>query len=339
MTVKTSPESDVTSHDWVADYMALSEEAGLVPLAAGTQVELRGEDRVTFLNRMCTQKVDSLTAGQGCEAFLTNARGRIVAYALVFAGAESLILHSARGQAEKLLTHLDYYLIREKVELHDRSMAWSELLLAGPKAEELLGRLVDVDLPREYLAHVAADLAGNRVSIRRLQMAGPATLLLSSDAKGGAEVSQYLQDAGARLCGSQVAEALRIEAGRPEYGRDISEENFPQEVARDERTISHDKGCYLGQETVARIDSRGHVNQFLTGLRFEMAKEVAVGTEVTSEGQVVGYVTSATFSPRLSSALALGYLRRGHHQPGSRLESAAGPVEVVSLPLTSPRPK
>lgn len=335
MTVKTPVGSDVASQDWVADYVTLNDAAGLTSLDVPTQVELRGTDRAIFLNRMCTNKVDNLAPGQGREAFLINARGRILAYVLVFAGRESLVLHSAPGQAAKLLTHLDYYRIREMVELYDQSTAWAELLLAGPKAEELLGRLVDVELPREYLTHTDADLAGNRVSIRRLQLAGPPTLLLSSDAEIIGEISQRLQDAGARLCGAQVAEALRIEAGRPEYGRDIGEDNFPQEVARDDLTIARDKGCYLGQETVARIASYGHVNQILTGLRFEMVKEIAVGTEVTSNGQVVGHVTSAAFSPRLSSALALGYLRRGHHQPGSRLESAAGPVEVVSLPLTS----
>jgi folate-binding protein YgfZ len=129
-----------------------------------------------------------------------------------------------------------------------------------------------------------------------------------------------------------AVEALRIEAGWPEYGRDIGEDNFPQEVGRDQQAISFTKGCYVGQETVARIASHGHVNQTLVGLRFATSQAVPPGEQLISAGQPAGHVTSATFSPRYQSALALGYVRRAFNQPGSRLESSKGEVEVVELP-------
>lgn len=333
MTARISIASVRNSIPWLQDYAALAEEVGIVPLGPQSQVELRGSDRATFLNRMCTNKIDSLSPGQGCEAFLTNPKGRVVAYVFVWAGPESLVLHSAAGQAEKILTHLDYFLIREKVELHDRSQAWTEWLVAGPRSEQLLGSIFHIELPQEYLSHADAELAGSPVSVRRLQWDEPPMFLLSSNTEAAQGIAQRLCDAGARRCDQRAAEALRIESGWPEYGRDISEENFPQEVARDDWAISYNKGCYVGQETVARIASRGHVNRLLVGLRFETTDAVPAGTEVTAGGQSVGNVTSAIFSPRLGSALALGYVRRGHDQPGNRLESSAGPVEVVSLPV------
>ena len=332
MTVRTSIGSKVNSNRWLQEYTTLTEGVGFVSIKGAAQIELRGVDRATFLNRMCTNKVDTLSPGRGCEGFLTNPKGRAVAYVLVFAGPESLVLHSAPGQAEKIFTHLDYFLIREKVELHDQSTAWSELLVAGRESERLLGSITGAAPPCEYLAHLEIELASGWVSIRRLQLDGPPVFLLSCETHAVRDITQRLRDAGAQASGEPAAEILRIEAGRPEYGRDISEENFPQEVARDDWAISYNKGCYVGQETIARIASHGHVNRLLVGLRFETAQVVAAGTQVITADQPVGHVTSATFSPRLGSTLALGYVRRGHHQPGSRLGSSLGPVEVVALP-------
>jgi folate-binding protein YgfZ len=125
----------------------------------------------------------------------------------------------------------------------------------------------------------------------------------------------------------------RLEAGFPWYGQDISEENLAPEVGRDPQAISYVKGCYLGQETIARIDALGHVNRMLVGVGFETADAPSPGTELFCDGKGVGRVTSAAFSPKLQAALALAYVRRGHHEPGSQLSSAIGRVGVVRLPL------
>ena len=116
-----------------------------------------------------------------------------------------------------------------------------------------------------------------------------------------------------RPCGRVAFEPFRIECGWPEYGRDISPENLPQEVGRTDRSISFTKGCYLGQETVARIASRGHVNRTLAGLKFACSEVPPVTTELTAEGQSIGRVTSVAHSPRFGSAIALGYVRRRPH--------------------------
>jgi folate-binding protein YgfZ len=146
-------------------------------------------------------------------------------------------------------------------------------------------------------------------------------------------LSAALSAAGARAVPAASLEILRIEAGFPVFGRDISEQNLPQEVNRDDRAISFTKGCYLGQETVARIDALGHVNRLLCGLRFAERTVPPIGLQLEQTGQAVGRVTSAAWSPRLGAAIALGYLRRGAHEPGAKLGSSAGEATVEALPF------
>jgi folate-binding protein YgfZ len=140
-----------------------------------------------------------------------------------------------------------------------------------------------------------------------------------------------LAEQGVKSCDLAALDASRIEAGYPIDGVDVTDKNLAQEVNRIERTISFKKGCYLGQETVARLDALGHVNKTLVGLTFAAAGPDGVptpDTELTAAGQTVGQVTSAAYSPRLEAAVALAYVKQGQNTPGTRLESAVGPAVV-----------
>ncbi len=134
-----------------------------------------------------------------------------------------------------------------------------------------------------------------------------------------------------RLADDAVIESLRLEAGTPLYGVDISVENLPQEIARDTQAINFKKGCYLGQETVARIDALGHVNKLLLLVKFPASAAIPVGTELLAGDKVVGRVTSAAWSPQHQAMLALGYVRRELAKRGTRVESSAGPGEIVTI--------
>jgi tRNA-modifying protein YgfZ len=305
----------------------------VVDVSDHTQIELTGSDAAPFLNRLCTNQVDRLTPGSGCEAFLSDPKGRVVAYFFVFRHADSLVLHSAAGQAAAILAHLDRYRIRDRVQFHDRSGQWREFLLAGERSEVVLSRLTTTLPAQSHLAHVEVDVAGIRCSIRRLEFGLPAMLLISFDGDAAETTWTAVQKAGARPCGQLAMKAIRIEAGWPVYGVDISAENLPQEIGRDDRTICYRKGCYLGQETVARIESRGHVNRLLVGLKFQTPDVPAPNTELLLDERTAGRVTSGMFSPYLGSALALAYVSRGASQPGVQLASPMGPAEVVALPL------
>jgi folate-binding protein YgfZ len=389
--------------DWEAEYAALTRHAGMAHDLVHGLVEMTGNDRALFLNRLATNKIEGLPAGGGCEAFLTNAKGHILHYLAVLNRPDSLLLLTFGGQPAKLLEHLDHYLIRDQVELRDRSRHWAALIVAGPEASALLAGQFGSPVPSQYLDHVEANLAatpvclccleppastagqGGRVGQAREASAGPPSgprddtpgvaagdntpsavspggqaglpepvhggpapaegglvppyrshsgaylVILPAEQLPG--VWRTLREAGARPCGQRALELLRIEAGWPRYGRDLSEDNLPQEVGRDQWAISFTKGCYLGQETVARIDSRGHVNRLLMGLIFASAEVPKSGMELRAGSAVVGEITSAAFSPTRNAAVALGYVRRGHNEPGSVLESAAGPATVVSLPM------
>lgn len=315
---------------WKHEYQALTQGVGVADVSDRSFVELVGADRAKFLHNLCSNDVLRLAPGQGCEALLLNAKGRVVGHVFVYCSPEALVLDSAPGQSEKLLTHLDRYIIREKVELKDESERFAQLLLAGPQAGELLGGL-GAEAPQVWLAHGPAEIAGQPVFVRRSGLTGPDAFTVVCFRPQQEEVLQSLTGAGAVRCGAEAVEAVRIEAGMPQYGTDATEDNLPQELDRNDRAISFTKGCYLGQETVARIDALGHVNRTLVGLRLAGSEAPAAGAELKAGDLVVGRITSAAFSPKFGG-VALGYVRRGHNHPGARLTTATGEAEVVALP-------
>lgn len=321
--------------DWQAEYRAFRRGTGLFRSPAVTQVEVTGTQRAEFLNRLCTNKVDRIQPGEGCETFFTDANGRILHHVFVYAGPESLVLHTAAGLGPGLCSHLDYFLIREDVRFHDRSSQWGELILAGPKSADIVRRLVAVNLPNgdEYVANLRAEWNGRTLMIRRLQERGFQSFRLAADAADIGPLWRALRQLGAAACGLRALETVRIEEGFPVIGIDITEKTLPQEVGRNEKTISFSKGCYLGQEIVARIDSRGAVNKVLSGIRFPTADVPTSGGELSRDGQSVGQITSAAYSPGFGVSVALAYVRRQFHEPGTLLDSAWGPATVVELPM------
>lgn len=302
-----------------------------------TQIQLTGDDRASFLHNLCTNNVRRLAPGEGCEAFLADAQGRIREFVYVFCRANSLLIDTIPGHGERLAGHLDRYLIRERVEIADRSSKWGELLVAGPTASATLQQVLGVTPAAVLLSHVDAEYGGGQLSLRTTDYAGAPTYFVSGASSALAKLQAELIAAGAELCSPEAMEAARIEAGTPLFGQDILEKTLPQELARDARAISFTKGCYLGQETVARIDALGHVNKTLVGVQFASDEIPAVGSllrlDESGDGKEVGQVTSATFSPHLQTPLALAYVRRGHDTAGTKLHSDSGSAEVVALPV------
>jgi folate-binding protein YgfZ len=310
------------------EYRALTSGAGVIDLGSRTQVELTGRDRVAFLNGFCTNDIKRLTPGEGCEAFLTNVKGKIVGYVYVFCQADSLVLDTVPDQGPALIAHLERYCIREDVRFQDRSESWGELLVAGRRAESLLSQCVASLPPARPLAHLPLEAAGIPLSLRRVPLVPDGGFLVSLPAGAVSDVWRQLTAAGAKPGSREVFEMLRLEAAAPWFGRDITPENLPQEVQRDALAISFRKGCYLGQETVARLDALGHVNRRLVALRWDRQADPQTGDALSWEGSDVGRVTSTAFSPRRDAPRGLGYVKSGHDQPGTRLDSPAGPAEV-----------
>lgn len=315
-------------------YEALTCGVGVADMGDRTWIEICGADRAGFLHNMCTNEIKQLQSGEGCEAFLTNVQGKILGHVLIFCGPTSLTIETVRGQAEGILSQLDRYIIREDVQLHDRSHQWGELLVAGREAADCLSKIISMTIPTRNLAHISVQIEGIPALLCRVEVAGSDSFLISCLAADRQVVQRVLQQQGARVCDDQVVEMVRIEAGWPWYGVDISDNNLPQEVDRNQRAISFTKGCYLGQETVARIDALGHVNRTLRGVLFSGSAEVpTAGMELTHGDRAMGTVTSTAFSPRLGAPLAWACVRRESHEPGTELQSPCGPAKVVTLPV------
>jgi folate-binding protein YgfZ len=320
-------------------YRALVEATGMVDLSGRTQLELTGDDRAAFLHNFCTNNVRNLGPGSGAEAFILDVKGHILGHGFIFCGPSSIIIDTVPGQSDRLASHLDRYILRERVEIRDRTNDWGVLLIAGPQAAALLESLA-LRVPMEPLAHNESALVGRPLYLRRVDLVGRDSWLAACPRRDVDAITAALANAGAVPADMDAFEIARIEAGIPFYGLDISDKNLPQEVNRDAQAISFTKGCYLGQETVARIDALGHVNRVLVGVRFAGKEPPPTGTEVFpadgqgSEGKsTIGAVTSAAYSHRLGAPLALAYVRRGHNQTGTQLGSPIGPAQVISLPL------
>jgi len=318
------------------EYAALTDWAGFVDLGDRTQIEISGDDRSPFLHNLTTNAIKSLQPGQGCEAFVLDVRGHTLGHLLIFCTPHSLVIDSVAGQSTRLAAHFERYHIRERVEIHDRTAEWGDLLLSGVRSREILeslGAIPAAAFLSGPLSHCQTRLADHTVWLRNFALCGSGGFLISVARESIAPIAAALAEAGAIACGSAALEAVRIEAAWPTYGIDITDKNLPQEVGRTAQAISFTKGCYLGQETVARIDALGHVNKTLCRVRFAGHDVPQPGTELHAADGAVGAVTSADFSPRLSAPLALAYIRRGFNSPGTKLSSAFGDATVVALPI------
>jgi glycine cleavage system T protein len=332
--------------DGVAEYHHARQDAALFDVSHHCKIEVSGADAASFLHNLCTNEVKNLPAGAGCEAFLTTGQAKIVAFVVIYHALDSqahhvFFLDAGPGMAEKVLVHLDRYLISEQVELVDRTHDFAMVHVAGPRARQALERARGESIPELVeLQHTTLTIAGADRQVRRHQPLGLLGYDLLCERDHAAAVWSALLAAGARPAGLQAYDTLRIEAGTPVYGRDIDDSNLPQEVARVEQTISFTKGCYIGQETVARIRTYGHVNRSLVGLKLAGEAPASSGAKLLHMGKEVGHVTSSVVSPRLRQPIALAYVRRGSQEPGTILElevnTARQSAEVVSLPFTGP---
>lgn len=323
----------MTTPEFSRQYEAARQAAAVADLSLYGHLEVSGPDRLKFLQNFSTNDLQRLAEAEACETFFCNVQGKIVGYGVASHLADHVWLETAPNTAESLHTHLDRYLIREDVELHVRDADWGLLAVCGPAAEEVLGKTLADFAPLAHQQLTSLCAGELPVIVRRGDSLGPCCYHLRLAREDAPSLLESLQTAGAVALDREVADVLRVERGTPVYGADITTENLPQEVGRDALAISFTKGCYLGQETVARIDALGHVNWLLRGLRFAEATACPPREDLEREGKRAGKSTSVAWSPAEQQFIGLGYVRREHAQTGTILESSAGPVEVCDLPF------
>jgi folate-binding protein YgfZ len=312
-----------------AEYASAREGAALVDLAERGVLEVSGPQRQKFLEGMLSNDVASRQPGQGCLAALMTAKGHIQALMRVLVAPDTVLLEMPADRLSVVEETLVHYKVAAPVRFKPRPTA--VLGLVGPGAPSvLLGLGAELpELPAEGHARVA--VGKETVLLARATDLPPAGFVLHVAPESAAATWTALRDGGARPLGRRALDALRVEAGRPWYGPDVGEANLLHETGLVSETHSFTKGCYIGQEVIARLDARGgNVSRALRGLRLDAP--VASGSQVTAAGKDVGRVTTTAVSPRLGP-VALAYIHRTHFAPDTAVEVEGASARVVALPF------
>jgi tRNA-modifying protein YgfZ len=317
------------------DYERAHGDCVLFDLSNHGLLSCTGKDAGRFLHNLCTNEVLKLPAGSASEAFLTTAQAKIVdqVWILNRGGSEpTYLVDVGPGEGPRIFQHLDRFLISEQLEIQDLTSQFAHYHLVGPNSGKALQAKCATDVSKlQDLEAVDVAHAGRQLLIWRRNRLGITGYDLICRVEDSASWLQALNLPVPLLDSAPVFECLRIEAGLPKFGSDITENNLPQEVGRTEQTISFTKGCYIGQETVARVRSFGHVNRTLRGITLPEGARARAGDKLFHEGTEVGVVTSCAVSPRLKRGIALAYVRRGHEAAGTPLSLAPEPGALIAL--------
>jgi folate-binding protein YgfZ len=294
----------------------------LKDLSSRARFILSGPDRVRFLHGMVTNDVEALAPGAGCRAAMLTVKGKTLAELIVYADPEQLVLELDGEVRAKIRDVLNKHMIMDEVELADVTDETRELGVYGSTAHAALAKALGQEIPALAPYHHVT-LGGVRVAAAP-ELGVPGFHVFGAPAVEG------------RTVDDAEWEILRVEAGRPRYGADVDEDRLILEAGMDD-AVSMTKGCYLGQEVVARATARGHINRKLVGLRVEGDGPVGAGARLSGPGRDdAGLVTSSVVSPRFG-AIALGYVHRTLWDPGTELVVHDGAGErrakVTELPF------
>jgi folate-binding protein YgfZ len=297
------------------------------------RLRLTGKDRQSFLQGMVTNDVGRLTPGQGCYAFLLDATGHVLADVRVLCLENALLLDVEPGMVAFVAETLDRYLIMEKVRITDVTDDLRQFTLVGNTAPEVLARLGATDSAGwAEGGNATLQVEGETIIVAAVNIAPVPAFDIYLPAS--VNITTILETAGALSQPVEMLESLRVEAGIPRFGQDMDSRALAPETGQQKRAIHYRKGCYIGQEIVARIDARGHTNRSFAG--FYLAPNVplpAPETPVTVDGRDVGRITSVALSPTKGIPIALGYLRHEFLEPGTRVTVADQWAIVAALPF------
>jgi aminomethyltransferase len=310
----------------ICGYEALRESAAWWDVSARGRIRATGEDRVRLLHAMTTNHIQQLTPGSGCYAFFLSAQGRILADVYVLSTEDSLVLETEPETASKVYQHLGRFIIADDVTLDNHAAATCSLAIEGPRSSEMLAALGG-PIPAEQCSWAAW---GDRMIVRG-GLTGPGFRLIAP-AGQKEEIVAAVSAAGVAAAEPRAVHTVRIENARARYGEDITESNIPQETQL-MHALHFSKGCYLGQEIVERVRSRGHVNRLLAQMRVEASEPPMPGARILAGGKEAGEITSSAFSPALERTVALGYVRAEFAAIGSELEVAGAATTISRNPV------
>ena len=309
-----------------SDYRTATEACGLLDRSERGKLALTGAEAKSFLQGQVTNDVEALSPGQGCYAAFLTPKGKMLGDIRILDTGDEMLLDTERVALQELFNMIRRFSIGFAVELHKRTLERGLLSLLGPESEAVLGGTALGELENSHAAVSVGDFQARAI---RTDL-GVDLLCDAADLDG---LRAALADAGVVPVSEAVAECLRVERGRPRFGVDLDDTVIPQEAGLNERAVSFTKGCYVGQETVARLHYRGKPNRHLRGVRLG-TDTAATGDEITFEGRTVGRLGSVALSPRFGP-IALALVRR-EAPVGSvvAVGERGAQAEVVELPFS-----
>jgi folate-binding protein YgfZ len=309
-----------------AEYRALTESCGLVDRSERGKLALTGTGAKEFLAGQVTNDTEALVPGEGCYAAFLTPKGKMLGDLRILDRGEELLLDTERSALQALFDMIRRFKIGYDVQLHKRTVERGLLSLLGPDAPRIA---VAETLPAVEHANAAVEIDGIAAVVARTDTG----VDLICDAADTEQLIRVLRDRGAAPVSEDASEILRVERGRPRYGIDLDETVIPQEAGLNERAVSFTKGCYVGQETVARLYYKGKPNRHLRGLRLSAPTEP--GAELCLGERSVGRLTSSVLSPA-HGPIGLALVRR-EAEPGMSVSVGehGASAEVIELPFDS----
>ena len=324
----TSPEEE---------YATLRTTAGLVDYSTQALIELQGADRASFLQRLLTNDIARLVPGTGCYAALLDPSAKLIAPLIVFADPDALWLMCDLPNSETVAAMINRYLFSERVQLvhHERRVA--VLAIDGPQAADVVAALTGTStLPSQPLHHVTTLFDQFTVRWLRHSVTGTDGILGLVPGDDAPALWELLRRSaltlGAQPVGWETLNVARIEGGQPWFDIDMDATNLLPETGLERSMVSDSKGCYIGQEIIARLHTYGSPNKKLMGLLVDGEAVPKPGERLSRTGEDVGWITSGCYSPALRRPIAMGYVKRGWYKPATTVElvgNAGSPAAIV----------
>lgn len=330
------------------EYESIHRRAGLADLSLRGKIVVTGDDRVTWLQSLISNDILPLKSGQGRYSAFMNHKGKMLSYFRVFRQPESLIIEDVGEVGDLTYQALRKFLLfGTKAKLHNGLESWGLLLVTGPKGPEVLKQALDLEVGSlQALDTITFTLADTQGFVARTEESGGQDYELFIPVEALPSLWSHLLKAGKELgliaVGREALETSRIEGGLARLGPDLNEKIVPPEANLEGIAFSLSKGCYPGQEVVARMDTYGSVKRRMVGLvlEAEVPQLPETGAKIFSGTREVGWVSSSTHSPLVKKPIALGFPLRDFTQPQTKLEIEISeqrvPASVCALPFTAP---
>jgi len=321
-------------------YQAARQQAAFIERSSRGRLLVSGSDRASYLQGLLTNDTVALKAGEGCYAAYLTPQGRMISDLLVYELGDVILLSLPGDVKDTVLARLDQFIFSEDVQLGDVTATFGQVAVVGPDAARLVSSLTDdsqsarlSSLPEH--GNLRSAIAGQPAIVTRVTDVGEPGFEIYIERAGIGPLKTRLLDAGVVELDGATAEVLRVEAGVPEFHRDMDEETIPLEAGIESRAISQTKGCYVGQEVIIRVLHRGHgrVARKLVGLTLDGDVIPARGSIVKSDQKDVGEITSSVRSIALDKPIALGYLQRDFLAPGTQVSIDGTRAVVTQLPF------